>query len=368
MPSFSNIVAAMAFTAGIAQAIPQYQNISSSAAPVASASKNASSSAGSKTSSAAGGMATLPALAESAFCPKLNGALVGNYLIECSTSHFGTILSIGNGTVAVAKRAVYTSLGDCITLCSSTTSCVGTAFDTTARTCTLYSEVGQAVAANGIDFAVLTNPNGQSVSSGAVATSTQFSTTVVTISSCAPTVTNCPLKNGNSVITMTVPVSSTEYICPAATTLPASAVACGCAAVPVTVTQYAPSAGSLVPVQTVVVNSVRYPLPPDLEILHTNIQQPVPTATVLTTTVCTSCAKPTANMNNGSGANNGNGVSGPITSTVTVCNSGKCSAVQTTIQVASATSSQMAMFTGAASNVKAGMGFAGMVAAAALVL
>jgi hypothetical protein len=372
MPSFSNIVAAMAFTAGIAQAIPQYQNISSSAAPVASHSKNASSSAGSsKTSSAAGGMATLPALAESAFCPKLNGALVGPFLIECSTSHFGTILEI-SGNVTLARRATYTSLGDCITLCEATSTCVGTAFDTSARTCTLYSEVGQAVAANGIDFAVLTNPNGQSVSSGAIATSTQFSTTVVTISSCAPTVTNCPLKNGNSVITMTVPVSSTEYICPAATTLPASAVACGCAAVPITVTQYAASSGSLVPVQTVVVNSVRYPLPPDLDILHTNIRQPVPTATVLTTTVCTSCAKPTANMNNGSGANNGNGngngATGPITKTVTVCNSGKCSAVQTTIQVASATSSQMAMFTGAASNVKAGMGFAGMVAAAALVL
>jgi hypothetical protein len=350
MPSFSNIVAAMAFTAGIAQAIPQYQNISSSAAPVASHSKNASSSAGSsKTSSAAGGMATLPALAESAFCPKLNGALVGPFLIECSTSHFGTILEI-SGNVTLARRATYTSLGDCITLCEATSTCVGTAFDTSARTCTLYSEVGQAVAANGIDFAVLTNPNGQTVSSGAVATSTQFSTTVVTISSCAPTVTNCPLKNGNSVITMTVPVSSTEYICPAATTLPASAVACGCAAVPITVTQYAASSGSLVPVQTVVVNS------------------PVPTATVLTTTVCTSCAKPTANMNNGSGANNGASSNGPITKTVTVCNSGRCSAVATTIQVASATSSQMAMFTGAASNVKAGMGFAGMVAAAALVL
>ena len=85
MPSISNIVAAMAFTAGIAQAIPQYQNISSSAAPVASASMTASSSAAgsSRTSSAAGGMATLPALAEDAYCPKLNGGLVGNYLIEC---------------------------------------------------------------------------------------------------------------------------------------------------------------------------------------------------------------------------------------------------------------------------------------------
>jgi len=258
-------------------------------------------------------------------------------------------LSVGNGTVAVAKRAVYTSLGDCINLCEATTSCVGTAFDTALRTCTLYSEVGQAVAANGIDFAVLTNPNGSPVPSGGVATSTVFSTQVVTISSCAPTVTNCPLKNGQSVITQIVPVSSTEYICPSATTLPASAVACGCAAVPVTVTQYSPSAGSMVPVQTVVVNS------------------PVPTATVLTTTVCTSCAKPTANMNNGSGNSMG-GNNGPITSTVTVCNSGKCSAVATTIAVASATSSKMAVYTGAADSVKAGSAFAAFVAGAAILL
>ncbi|KAI4720796.1 hypothetical protein E4T48_02915 [Aureobasidium sp. EXF-10727] len=348
MPSISNIVAAMAFTAGIAQAIPQYQNVSSSAAPVASASKNASSSAGASKTSSATGMATLPALAESAYCPKLNGALVGDYLIECGTTHYGSILQVGNGTVAVAKRAVYTSLGDCINLCSTTTSCVGTGFDTAARTCTLYSEVGQAVANNAVDFAVLTNPTGTSVSAGGVATSTIFSTQVVTISSCAPTVTNCPLKNGQSVITQVVPVSSTEYICPTATTLPASAVACGCAAVPVTVTQYAPSSGSMVPVQTVVVNS------------------PVPTATVLTTTVCTSCAQATANMNNG-GSNSGSN-SGAVTSTVTVCNSGKCSAVATTIAVASATSSKMAVYTGAADSVKAGSAFAAFVAGAAILL
>ncbi|KAG9823849.1 hypothetical protein KCU63_g16740, partial [Aureobasidium melanogenum] len=345
MPSISNIVAAMAFTAGMASAIPQYQNVSMSA-PVASASKNASSSASASKTSSASGMATLPALAESAFCPKLNGALVGDFLIECGTTHFGTILSIGNGTAngTIAKRAVYTSLGDCINLCEETTSCVGTAFNTAARTCTLYSEVGQAVAADNTDFAVLTNPAGVAVPAGGSATSTIYSTNVVTISSCAPTVTNCPLKNGG-VVTQIIPVSSTEYICPTATTIPASAVACGCAAVPVTVTQYAPSSGSMVPVQTVVVNS------------------PVPTATVLTTTVCTSCAKATAAMNNGSGNN-----AGAVTSTVTVCNSGKCSAVATTMAVASATTSQMAVYTGAADSVKAMGGFAAFIAGAAVLL
>jgi hypothetical protein len=62
------------------------------------------------------------------------------------------------------------------------------------------------------------------------------------------------------------------------------------------------------------------------------------------------------------------------TQTVTVCNGEHCPAAMTSGPAASTmakytpTTSQMAMFTGAASNVKAGMGFAGMVAAAALVL
>ncbi|KAI5257172.1 hypothetical protein E4T42_01282 [Aureobasidium subglaciale] len=355
MPSISNIVAAMAF-AGTALAIPQYQNVSSSAAPVVSSSSSANStSAGSsRTSSAAGGMATLPALAESAYCPGLNGALVGDYLIQCSTTHFGTILQVGNGTVAVAKRAVYTSLGDCINLCEATTSCVGTAFDTAARTCALYSEVGQAVAAPGTDFAVLTNPNGTPISSGALTTSTIFSTQVVTISSCAPTVTNCPLKNGASVITQVIPVSTTVYACPSAVVVPAPAVACGCAASATVVTQYGPSSSAgtavMVPVQTVTVNV------------------PVPTATVLTTTVCVSCAKPTANMNNGGNGNgnNNNNNGGSTTSTVVVCNGANCPA---TVTGASKTATNtMAVYTGAADSVKAGMGFAAFVAGAAVLL
>ncbi|KAI5201631.1 hypothetical protein E4T39_05147 [Aureobasidium subglaciale] len=349
MPSISNIVAAMAF-AGTALAIPQYQNVSSSAAPVVSSSSANSSSAGSsRTSSAAGGLATLPALAESAYCPGLNGALVGDYLIQCSTTHFGTILQIGNGTVAVAKRAVYTSLGDCINLCEATTSCVGTAFDTAARTCALYSEVGQAVAAPGTDFAILTNPNGTPITSGALTTSTIFSTQVVTISSCAPTVTDCPLKNGASVVTQVIPVSTTVYACPSAVVVPAPAVACGCAASATVVTKYGPSASAgttvLVPVQTVTVNV------------------PVPTATVLTTTVCVSCAKPTADVHNGG---NGNNNGGSTTSTVVVCNGAHCPA---TVTGASKTATNtMAVYTGAADSVKAGMGFAAFVAGAAVLL
>ncbi|KAG9763420.1 hypothetical protein KCU73_g1436, partial [Aureobasidium melanogenum] len=191
---------------------------------------------------------------------------------------------------------------------------------TAARTCTLYSEVGQAVAADNTDFAVLTNPNGTPVPAGGSATSTIYSTNVVTISSCAPTVTNCPLKNGQSVITQIVPVSSTEYICPTATTLPAAPIACSCGAIPSTVTQYGPSSGSMVPIQTVIINV------------------PIPTATVLTTTVCTSCVKPTGTDNTATSS----------------------------MAKYTATTSQMAMYTGAASNVQAGLAL--VLAGAALVI
>jgi hypothetical protein len=68
-------------------------------------------------------------------------------------------------------------------------------------------------------------------------------------------------------------------------------------------------------------------------------------------------------MNNGSGNN-----AGAVTSTVTVCNSGKCSAVATTMAVVSATSSQMAVYTGAADSVKAMGGFAAFIAGAAVLL
>jgi hypothetical protein len=63
-------------------------------------------------------------------------------------------------------------------------------------------------------------------------------------------------------------------------------------------------------------------------------------------------------MNNG--GNNGNGV----TSTVTACN-GNC---PTGTATGSKTGSTMAVYTGAADSVKAGMGFAAFVAGAAVLL
>lgn len=54
---------------------------------------------------------------------------------------------------------------------------------------------------------------------GAQKTATVYSTTVVTISSCAPTVTDCPLRAGQqqTVVTTVVPITSTVYQCPVAT-------------------------------------------------------------------------------------------------------------------------------------------------------
>ncbi|KAG9814762.1 hypothetical protein KCU77_g18667, partial [Aureobasidium melanogenum] len=94
---------------------------------------------------------------------------------------------------------------------------------------------------------------------------------------------------------------------------------------------------------------------------------PSATGTAITTTICTACAKPTANMNNGNGAS---------TQTVTVCNGQNCPAMTSAPASSSSImavytptqSSQMAVYTGAASNVKAAGALAAVFGAAALVL
>ncbi|KAG9545892.1 hypothetical protein KCU79_g16245, partial [Aureobasidium melanogenum] len=254
-------------------------------------------------------------------------------------------------------------------LCDATTSCVGTAFDTNARSCTLFSDVQAAYTQQGTQFAQRVASgsgngagngaagngaagNGEvTISAGGVATSTIYSTNVVTIHSCAPTVTNCPLKNGAAAtITQIIAVSSTEYICPTATVIPAAPIACtDCPYSASTATVFSASAGSLVPVATTVYAC------------------PSATGTALTTTICTACAKPTANMNNGNGAS---------TQTVTVCNGQNCPAMTSAPASSSSImavytptqSSQMAVYTGAASNVKAAGALAAVFGAAALVL
>ncbi|KAI4719611.1 hypothetical protein E4T48_04085 [Aureobasidium sp. EXF-10727] len=389
MPSFTAISAAaiLAFS-GMASAIPAYNfSNGTTASPAASgrpattmpaggAAAGAGRPGSNSTSPATGGSnSTVPAL-DGKFCPGLDLSLYidrsgATFEIECDTNHFGVIIDI---QANFTRRAVPASLDDCMNLCDATASCVGTAFDTAARTCTLFSDVQAAYAQQGIQFAQrVANGNGAgngagasagngqgatTIPAGGLATSTIYSTNVVTIQSCAPTVTNCPLKNGQgAVITQVVPVSETVYVCPTQTVIPAAPIACNnCPYTASTATVFSATGGSIVPVSTTV------------------YQCPQATGTGVSTTtvtVCTACAaNPTANMNNG----NGNGNSA-VTSTVTLCNGEHCPATATGASATSSmalytpTTSQMAMFTGAASNVQAGaMGFAAMFGAAALVL
>ncbi|KAH0343192.1 hypothetical protein KCU81_g5312, partial [Aureobasidium melanogenum] len=358
MPSFTAISAAaiLAFS-GMASAIPQYNfaNGTASAGPTGSGRPSSSSMRPMST-----GTGSSIAPIDGKFCPGLDLDLyIDNsgftFQIQCDTNHFGVIIDI---QANLTRRAVPSSLDDCMNLCDATSTCVGTAFDTNARTCTLFSDVQAAYTQQGTQFAQrVASGNGDgsagngevTISAGGVATSTIYSTNVVTIQSCAPTVTNCPLRNGEgAVVTQVVAVSSTEYICPTATVIPAAPVACtDCPYAASTATVFSQSGNNVVPVATTVYAC------------------PSATGTALTTTVCPACAHPTANMNNGNGAN---------TQTVTVCN-GNCPAMTSApassssiMAVYTPTSSQMAIYTGAASNVKAAGALAAVFGAAALVL
>ncbi|KAI5197006.1 hypothetical protein E4T39_07534 [Aureobasidium subglaciale] len=340
MPSFTAISAAaiLAFS-GMASAIPQY-NFSNTTAPATGSNSTTPVAPGS-----GAGNGTVPAL-DGKFCPGLDLSIYidrsgFSYQIECDTNHFGTIIDI---QVNLTRRAIPASLDDCLNLCDATNTCVGTAFDTNARSCTLFSDVQAAYAQQGIQFAQRVANGGSgsgsgngatTIPAGGLATSTIYSTQVVTIASCAPTVTNCPL---NAVVTQVVPVSSTVYVCPTQTVIPAGPIACNsCPYTASTATVFSATGGSMVPVSTTVYAC------------------PQATGTTVVVEVCTACAKST-------------GPAGPAvqTKTATLCNGEHCPA---TVTGASKTATNtMAVYTGAAGSVKAGMGFAAMVAGAALVL
>lgn len=149
-----------------------------------------------------------------------------------------------------------------------------------------------------------------------------------TISSCAPAVTNCPanvVALGPVVVTQVVPVSSTTYICPALTTLVATPVACNCAYASSTATVYTMSGTSAVVVKTTVIA----------------VPSGSATAYTATTVVGTGSAITTAPMTVGGGST--------PTGTAT-------------------TTGGLVKFTGAASNVKAGMGLVAGVAGLAFML
>lgn len=378
MPSFKNIAASAVALAGMATAIPQVGFNGTSAAGAILATGTGASAAGAlatgvssnstsstaapyalanSTSSATGALstATKPKADDSFFCPTLDGqvfvdGLDISYLIECSTNHFGTIIDIA---VNITKRAVPTSLADCLTLCDATAGCVGTAFDSNAETCTLFSDVGAAFTDDGVDFAVVvaTGAAGAATtaSAGATLTATQYSTNVVTIHSCAPTVTDCPLDAANAVvITQVIPVTSTDYICPSATVIPASPVACGCHGEAATVNAYSASV-----ISTGVSSGSTIAVP----YTETVIAIPQPTATTYSTV--TAAATVSAQVNYVS-AESSASVAGAVAATgglVTKSGAG-----------AAATASGMTAYTGAGAQVKAGMGMGAIVAVAAFLL
>lgn len=210
---------------------------------------------------------------ESFICPKLNGDVITNafgaaFAIECGHGLIGTTMDIEESRKRQAT-GLPTSLSNCVDLCSTNDECTATTFNNADGTCAFYSAFTATVVAANLDSAlrVGVNPgpdatqtvtvvttqvqtstvfigNGQStiqtgavtqtstlticptcsvtavpsngVVGGSLSTATVYSTTVVTISSCAPTVTDCPLRAGqnNAVITTVVPVSETVYVCP----------------------------------------------------------------------------------------------------------------------------------------------------------
>lgn len=273
---------------------------------------------------------------DSLFCPNLNGEIYrdGNsvsYIIQCDTNHFGITIDIN---IASRKRQAVlapASIADCMAVCDTNNACVGTAYNTVAQTCTYFSEVGAAYAQAGVDFAIrVSDAAASTVSAGAEMTSTIYSTTVRTVSACAPTVTNCPLTAGPVVVTQVVPVSSTVYLCPAQTTVAASPIACSaCAYGASTMALYSTSVVTISSCAPTVTNCPLSSSATVVSVGSTVVNYPSPSATVVATTTCAGC-------------NSGN--------------------------KASATTSGLVAFTGAADHVKAGMGMAAVMVGAAFMI
>ncbi|KAI4720203.1 hypothetical protein E4T48_03520 [Aureobasidium sp. EXF-10727] len=230
-------------------------------------STSSSSASSNSTASSTGSSAiATPTGLEGLICPKYNGMVVNtpldvDFVVECNHGIIGDALTIE----ASRKRqdtGLPTSISNCVDICSTETACVATTFDYNTNTCAYYSTF-QLVVAQGMDAALRLENNGAGsgtttvtqtlvqtttifteggstvqtatvtstavvcptcavtsvpagANGGALSTATVFQTTVVTISSCAPTVTDCPLRAGQNaaVVTTVVPVSETVYQCP----------------------------------------------------------------------------------------------------------------------------------------------------------
>lgn len=229
----------------------------SSAVPTAAATSTGNSTTG--------GNSTLTSPVEALFCPQLDSQVYsdGNgvsYIIDCSDNYNGVVISVAN---AKRQAAASTSILDCMAQCDATTGCVGTGYNTAAKTCTLYSYVsGEHYDAN-VDFALRVAGNDAATSTAAagngadIVTATIYTTTESTILSCAPTVTNCPL---NAVVTDTVVAYTT--VCPASdipagaiTTAVAAPIACtDCPYAAVTATVYSTTVSTILSCAATVTN------------------------------------------------------------------------------------------------------------------
>lgn len=290
--------------------------------------------------SSSGFNTTNSALDESYFCPELSGSVILSpnsveFLLGCSTNHFGTVIEIvANSTLFRRQAVAPASIQDCLTACDTISTCVGAAFNTDIRSCTLYSEVGAAFTDATIDFAIRVNSAAATtVPAGGTLTSTVYSTTVQTISSCAPTVTNCPLASG-AVVTAVVPVTSTDYICPTATVIPASPVACACA-----------YSASTAVVYSSTTNAAGSPTISAVSTAVIAVPSPTGTAYATTTVAGNTAVSPAAGA----------------TSTAATTAGGAGASTATN-------SAGSPTYTGAASNIKAGMGLIAGVAGFAFML
>ncbi|KAK8198508.1 hypothetical protein M8818_006375 [Zalaria obscura] len=116
--------------------------------PTASAATTGSSTASSTSSEA------LPTAWADSYCPSMAGETYTDpegieHLILCDTSYHGDVMKTWN-----SKRAVPTSLTDCMEQCNDDVTCIGTAFDSDAASCTMFSLIGEPYYAEGVSFAV----------------------------------------------------------------------------------------------------------------------------------------------------------------------------------------------------------------------
>lgn len=311
--------------------------------------------------------------AESFFCPSLDEKVYGTsagatYLIQCGTNHYGTVIDIVTNTTGILKRQTTapTSLGYCLTLCDAVDSCVGAAYNNDIFDCTLFSEISATYTDTPIDFAILVAGAATTATAGQTLPQPVTSTAVSTVYSCAPTVTNCPLSG--SVVTEVI-VTSTDYICPTATVIPAAPVACSCSYSSSNVIIYSSVSSAGTNIAVAVTSAV--------------VAIPSPSGTVMSTTICpassayNSAVSSLASASSAAISSLASASSAALSSIVvgtpvaasspaaTVC--GGC-AVATGVVGTQTSTSGITVFTGAASQFKAGMGMAAMAAGAALLI